>query len=261
MEFAAIAARVGHVPFIERQHAERLYDLVVAEKPHRILELGIAHGTATCYIAAALEEIGDGLITAVDLIEAADIFRPSPEEQLAATGLSRFAEIVRTKTGYNWFLHDNIARNTVDDVCREEYDLCIIDGAKNWTSEGAAFFFVDKLLKPGAWIIFDDYLWSAAWVEENEGRSATDGIANRDLSEAEIKAAQIKEVFELLVKQHPNYSNFIVDGHWALAQKTPSRAKSYTIVHRNEEVFADVAVKGVRKAQAALRKIMALNRG
>jgi predicted O-methyltransferase YrrM len=257
MEFAAIAARVGHVPFIERQHAERLYNLIVSEKRRRILELGIAHGTATCYMAAALEEIGGGLITAVDLIEAADYFIPRPEEQLTETGLGRFAEIIRTKTGYNWFLHDNILRNTADDICREEYDLCVIDGAKNWTSEGAAFFFVDKLLKPGGWIIFDDYLWSAAWVEANEGRSATDGIANRHLSEAEIKAAQIKEVFELLVKQHPNYSTFIVDGHWALAQKTQSSAKSYTLVHRNEEVFADLAVKGVRKAQAALRKLVA----
>ena len=257
MQFAAIAARVGHVPFIERQNAERLYNLIVSEKLRRILELGIAHGTATCYMAAALEEIGGGLITAVDLIEAADYFRPSPEEQLTSTGLSRFAEIIRTKTGYNWFLHDNILRNTVDDVCREEYDVCIIDGAKNWTSEGAAFFFADKLLKPGGWMIFDDYLWSAAWVEENEGRSATDGIANRDLSESEIKASQVKELFELVVKQHPNYSNFIVDGSWALAQKTHSPAKSYTLVHRNEELFADLAVKGVRKAQAALRKLVA----
>ncbi len=105
-------------------------------------------------------------------------------------------EIIRTKTGYNWFLHDNIARNTADSCCRPEYDLCIIDGAKNWTSEGAAFFFVDKLLKPGGWIIFDDYQWSAAWVEQHEGRTATDGIANRALSQAEIETPQIREVLD-----------------------------------------------------------------
>ncbi len=78
MRFADIHARVGHVPFIEAANAEYLYRLIVREKLQRILELGIAHGTATCYMAAALQEIGGGRITAVDLIEAADYFQPTP---------------------------------------------------------------------------------------------------------------------------------------------------------------------------------------
>jgi predicted O-methyltransferase YrrM len=256
MKFADIAARVGHVPFIERPNAERLYNLILKERPQRILELGIAHGTATCYMAAALEELGGGLISAVDLIAAADYFHPSAEAQLESVGLGRFAEVIRTKTGYNWFMHDNIARNTENGICQEEYDLCVIDGSKNWTSEGAAFFFADKLLKPNAWLIFDDYLWSAGWMEKAVGRTATDGISNRDLSEAEIQTSQISEVFELLVVQHPNYSNFIRDGQWAMAQKVRSDTKSYTIVERNEEVFRDVATKAVRKAQTRLLQML-----
>ena len=254
MKFSEVNALVGHVPFIERSNAEYLYNLICRERLTRILELGIAHGTATCYMAAALQELGTGRVTAVDLIETADHFQPTPEQQLTLAGLSAFAEIVRTKTGYNWFLHDNIARNTVDAVCREEYDLCIIDGSKNWTSEGAAFFFADKLLKPAGWIIFDDYAWSAKWVEANLGRNSTDGIANWSLSEAELATPQIREVFELLVVQHPNYGNFIrLPAHWALAQKVCGPIKSYTIVHRNEETYQDIVVKVARKVQRLLK--------
>ena len=108
-------------------------------------------------------------------------------------------------------------------------DLCIIDGPKNWTIDGFAFFLVDKMLKEGGWIIFDDYLWAYG-----ENREVTDGITHRKLSDAERKTPQIKEVFELLVKQHPNYSTFIVDpdSHWAIARKQASDSKTYTIEYR-----------------------------
>lgn len=92
------------VPFISPEHELELYEVVLPERLERILELGIAHGTATCYMAAALEETGQGKITAVDLKGTA--LRPSAEEQLEACGLSRWAELVRMETGYSWFLHD-----------------------------------------------------------------------------------------------------------------------------------------------------------
>ena len=147
MKFEEIYSTVGNVPFITKRNGRYLYDLILKEKLTNILELGFAHGTATCYMAAALQELGEGSITSVDLIEAKEHFKPSAEEQLKKTNLSDFVSLVRMQTGCNWFLHDEILRNTKDNVCNEVYDLCIIDGAKNWTIEGAAFFLVDKLLK------------------------------------------------------------------------------------------------------------------
>ena len=156
------------------------------------------------------------------------------------------------ETGYTWFLHDEIARNTVDHRCNEIYDLCIIDGPKNWTIDGAAFFLVDKLLKTNGWIILDDYDWTYAGV--NHQRDTTDGITHRQLSKSERETPQIKEVFELLVRQHPNYSNFVVhtDGGWALAQKIVSETKTYTI--RCEESYKDVVGKVYSKARGLVRR-------
>lgn len=229
MKFKEIKEIVGHVPFISTKNARYIYDLILREEIINILELGMAHGTATCFMAAALQELGRGSITAVDLNKTKDFFKPSAEQQLKKSGLSEYAKTVRMHTGYTWFLHDEILRNTKDDCCQEVYDLCIIDGPKNWTIDGAAFFMADKLLKKNGWIIFDDYNWTYASRSGNE----TDGITHRELSEPELETPHVREIFELLVKQHPDYGNFYLlpNSDWAVAQKTKSNTKNYNVVY------------------------------
>lgn len=255
MKFSEIYSLVGKMPFISRRNAHLLYHRILEERLTNILELGIAHGTATCFMAAALQELGQGSITAVDLIGAKDIFKPSAEEQLEKTGLEKFAKVIRMQTGYTWFLHDDIVRNTSDNVCNEVYDLCIIDGPKNWTIDGAAFFFADKLLKKNGWIIFDDYKWS--YASANDRRDSTDGITHRHLSKDEQEIPQIREVFELLVKQHPNYGDLMLLGdEWATARKTMSDKKVYTIDYR--ETTRDKgfrALKSLAKRSATLTSL------
>lgn len=252
MKFDDVQKIVGGVPFISARNGRFLYDLIVREKLTNLLELGIAHGTATCYMAAALHENGGGTLTAVDLHETANTFHPSAEEQLAATGLSELVDVVRMKTGYSWFLHDAIANNTRDGVCREIYDLCIVDGPKNWTIDGGAFFFADKLLKKDGWLIFDDYSWT--YDSASKRRDATDGITHRDLSADERAIPHIREVFELLVKQHPHYCDFLLleDDDWAIAKKSKSADKSYRIVY--QETSRDLLAKVIRRVQRRLSR-------
>jgi predicted O-methyltransferase YrrM len=247
MKFEAVQRFVGGVPFISAEHARDLYAMILRERPAEILELGIAHGTATCVMAAALDELGAGHITAVDLKDAA--FAPSAEEQLERCGLGGYAGVVRMQTGYTWFLHDEIRRQTVKGACQPKYDLCIIDGPKNWTIDGCAFFLADKLLRPAGWIIFDDYDWTYAGADAS--RAATDGITHRILSEAERTTPQIREVFELLVVQHEDYGEFVIEDHrdWAMARKTHRSEKNYTVRYRAE--YADA----LSWAMAAARKV------
>ncbi len=251
MKFSTVESHVGETPFISKTNAKLLYQMILDRKLTRILELGIAHGTATCYMAAALDELGGGLITCVDLLNPVPPFNPTAEEQLQRAGLSHLAEIARMETGYAWFLHDDIVRNTTNHRCKEVYDLCVIDGPKNWTIDGAAFFLVDKLLKKDGWIIFDDYYWTYAAADRRRGM--TDGITHRELSQGERETPQIREVFELLVRQHPNYSNLeVVAGtDWALAQKCVSDSKTYTI--RYDESYKDVVGRMYGKARQLVR--------
>lgn len=250
MDFDTALQHLKGVPFISEANARFLYDWILEKKPTRILELGIAHGTASCYMAAALQELGRGTVTAVDLVEAA--YTPSAEEQVATMGLGDYVTIHRMQTGYTWFLHDEIKRLTQDNVCRPIYDLCIIDGPKNWTIDGCAFFLVEKLLKPSGWLFFDDYAWT--YGDASHTREATDGITHRRLSKAERETPHIRDVFELLVKQHPHFSEFYVhaDGDWAYAQKNMAPQKTYTLVYR--ESYRDLLVRLYYKAKAMTLK-------
>jgi hypothetical protein len=83
----------------------------------------------------------------------------------------------------------------------------------------------------------------------------TDGITHRELSSSELETPQIREVFELLVRQHPSYSNLMLieESDWALAQKIASDTRTYTV--RYEESYKDVAGKMYSKARRLFREV------
>lgn len=251
MTFEEIEAKLRGVPFIAPENARRLYDLILENDVRDVLELGIAHGTATCYMAAALRRKGGGSIVAVDLQEAA--FEPSAEAQVERLGFSDLVRIERMRTGYTWFLHDAIREATQDDVCRPRYDLVIIDGPKNWTIDGAAFFMADKLLRPDGILILDDYSWTYAAYDAK--REATDGISHRSLSEAERATPQVREIFELLVRQHPDYSDFkVIQEDWAIARKSPAEVKETVHLRRVETTYRDLRVRAWHMLRDRMRK-------
>ena len=128
MKFDEVHSRVKDLPFISESNAKELYDFIIQTKPAKCMELGFAHGKATCYMAAALEEIGAGSLVSVDLLEAKEWQSPSIETLLSDLNLSSYVTIHREHTGYNWFLYREIRNSTSLHTCHPTYDLCIIDG-------------------------------------------------------------------------------------------------------------------------------------
>lgn len=215
MKFEDVKMRLHGIPFMSPSSGKRIYDFIIENKLKRCLELGFAHGVSSNYMAAALDEIGNGHLTTVDIEKARNWQNPSIEETLALTGLHKNVTVVRETSSYTWFLKKEIERCSVKGLCEPFYDFCYIDGCKNWTIDGISFFLVDKLLKSGGWILFDDY----NWIYNQLGRTQSDGIKFSDLSEEELNNPHIEAVFRLLVKQHPNYADFSVEGDWAWARK------------------------------------------
>lgn len=80
---------------------------------------------------------------------------------LLRTGLQEYVDVHRIRSGYHWFLHDEIkVQSTELNRCRPKYDLVIHDCTKNWMQLSGGFFLIDKLLKPGGWIVWDDFNWT-----------------------------------------------------------------------------------------------------
>jgi predicted O-methyltransferase YrrM len=224
----------GTGPFRGRE----LYDFVRRERPGECLELGFAHGVSTVYTAAALEANGAGHLTSVDLPVARER-EPSAEQLLERAGLGARVTLVYEPTSYNWYLHRRIREQIGDDGACEPYlDFSFIDGAHRWVDDGLAFFLVDKLLKPGGWLLFDDLTWK---------------VEALDVHESERSLAQVGEVFELLVKGHPSYDHLETDGEWGWARKTTALApRVRTVVERD-------LLSGIRQVARAART--ALRRG
>jgi len=84
---------------------------------------------------------------------------------------------------------------------RPTFDYVYIDAAHEWLHDGFAFLLLDKMLRPGGVVEFDDYSWTI-------GGSPTAGPRVRRAgthTEEQMQEAQVKEVVDLLVKPNPRY--------------------------------------------------------
>ncbi len=191
-----------------------LYDFVMESRADAVLELGFAHGNSTCYMAAALDELGRGSVLTVDR-EDARTREPNIFELLDRTGLGSIVHPVFAHSSYNWELLRLLEQQRVGHDTDALFDFAFIDGAHTWEADGLAFFLVDKLLKPGGWLLFDDVHWThaASPTVRNSARVLA-------MSEEERRTPQIMRVFSHLVMQHPGYGCFTVKGNWAWARKS-----------------------------------------
>jgi predicted O-methyltransferase YrrM len=212
---------------MEETSGRRVYEHLVTAKANDVLEIGTAHGVSACYMAAALDEVGGGKVTTLDDVRAS--FDPDPETVIGKAGLEHRIERVRiTDSSYDWWLREMVERQSdAAGNCEPLYDFCYLDGAHNFTIDGLAVVLVEKLLRPGGWLLMDDLPWTYA---QDPGREATDGIVHRELSEAERREPHLRAVFDLIVAQHPSFTDVrIQDEWWGWARKAPGEPRRYSV--------------------------------
>jgi len=231
MRFRDIAVLVDGIPHMTPIEGRVVYDFVLKTRPQEILELGFCHGVSTCYMAAALQETGTGHILTIDNRFAQDN-EPSIESLLERAALSAYVTPVYAHSTYVWELMRLIEEQSLEGVCRPRFDFCFNDGAHLWGVDGFAFFLVDKLLRSGGWVLFDDLSFSpgmdmppdTAWV--------------RDLSDEERATPQMTKVFDLLVRQHGGYGNIRADLKWGLGWGWAQKDARPADVGLIEEIYA-----------------------
>jgi len=219
--FEQVAAAVAGVPFMSPEQGRVIHDHVAGTHAHEVLELGTAHGVGAAYLAS-----GGAHVTTVDFAGAA--YDPSPEDTLARAGVAERVTIVREYSSYTWWLKEQVAaRSDAHGNVEPAYDFIYLDGAKNWTIDGLAVVLAEKLLRPGGWLLLDDLDWTYA---QDPGREATDGIVHRELSEPERTQPHLRAVFELIVAQHPSFTELRVqDEWWGWARKAPGEPRRLTL--------------------------------
>ena len=109
---------------------------------------------------------------------------------------------------------------------------------------------IEKLLRPGGWLLMDDLEWTYA---QDPRREATDGIVHRELSEPERTQPHLRAVFDLIVAQHPSFTELRrEDEWWGWARKNPGAPRSYTVTTSQSlpTLITNTARKAARKARA-----------
>jgi predicted O-methyltransferase YrrM len=178
---------------------ESIYNCVLATGAISCIELGTGLGATTCIIAAALDELGRGRVTTVDML----LREPIGIDDLALhTGLFQYIEVIADPVGYNWYLAEMIQQQTVDGACIPCFDFCFLDGAHEWVPDALATFLVAKLLHPGSWFVLDDLDFRL--------RGCQPGWKTvfADRTEKELDALQLDRVFNLVLRQHPDFGAF-----------------------------------------------------
>lgn len=215
--FDAAIARVdeqfGSLPYMTTRQARYLGALVEREGLTSLLELGTYHGKSTAYIAAILEALGRGSLITIDRIDAA-AKQPNVYHLLSSLGLSHRVRVYLEQRSLTWRLMRLIEEN--HNHC---FDFCYFDAGHSWDVTGFAFFLVDRLLKPGGWVIFDDLDWTYdRMIKPDE--PVPDFLAH--MPEEERRTAQIGKVWELLVCRSTGYETLEVIGSWGVARKRTS---------------------------------------
>jgi predicted O-methyltransferase YrrM len=200
---------------------EELYRFVKEHGFRDCLELGFYQGVGSVYIAAALESNGAGTLTGVDLAETAEL-KPGAVDLLERAGLSQRVNLVFEDGGYVWFLYRTLREQLRDDRIEPLYDFVFLDGAHTWDVDALAFASVDRLLKPGGWILFDDLDWHPADPDKYD---VPDGTRSR---------AHVQDLWDTLVATDPTYDELRTDGSWGWARKSPSGTPQVrTVVKRD----------------------------
>jgi predicted O-methyltransferase YrrM len=219
MQVHEIARVLAGIPLMDPEQGAEITRFIRENKLSRCLELGFAHGVGTAYLAHAVADLGNGKVVTIDL-EQARQRDPDIYTVLKMVGAPQgLVDIYFEPTSYTWRM-----MRFLEQGLRDYFDFIYLDGAHTWAVDGLAFYLGTLLLKPGGWILFDDLKWTFAqsliaeepWVKE--------------LPPEERETPQVRKIWDLLVKTHPDVDQLIDNGHWGYARKSTGLRTSRLVV-------------------------------
>ena len=137
--------------YIPRDEGDYLYTLVRHLKPAVTLEVGMANGLSTLFIAQALHDNGSGTHIAIDPFQSSE-WRGAGLALIAKAGLQ---SLVQLREAYSHQALPELERSGL------RAQFAFIDGAHLFDYAIADFLCIDRILDVGGLVAFDDSDWPA----------------------------------------------------------------------------------------------------
>jgi predicted O-methyltransferase YrrM len=175
--------------------SERTVEAFAASGATVFAEIGVYEGDTTLRIAEQLG--GRGQLHLFDFEDRLDhvIGRLEAAGHRNAIAHPNSRKIMDS---YNWSLM-RLLQERRDPV----FEYVYLDGVHTWGVDALAFLLIDRLLKPGGLIEFDDYGWT---IERSPSMNPLAfPAAERLYTREQIEVPQVELVVDLLVRGDPRY--------------------------------------------------------
>jgi len=254
--FDHVASCLADVNWMTPDQGRIVYDHLRTTGARDVLDVGTCFGASAGYLAAAVLANGGGRVTTVDSsqLDSLSTAKEMVESNLAACGVRELVDVVRIPhSSYAWWLKEQVeARTDASGNCSPAYDFVYLDGAKSLTIDGVSVVLIERLLRPGGWLLLDDLDWT---FDYNPTAVQTDGVGYA-MSLAERTEPHVRAVFELIVKGSPSFTRLrVMDGQWGWAQKQPGADRRYSVEYSRP--LGDVALDRGRRLMQRLRSLRA----
>jgi len=174
-------------------------EFIKTTKSHIIAEVGVYRGHTSQKLAEYLSGKGE-----LHLFDFED-YVLDVKRRLNRAGYFNIiphANSRKLMDSYNWSL-----MKLLEEHREGMFDYVFLDGAHTWSLDALAFFLIDKLLKKGGYIDFDDYDWSLATSPSMN--PSTFPPTKKWFTPEQIEARQVKLIIELLVRRDPRYTEVV----------------------------------------------------
>jgi predicted O-methyltransferase YrrM len=143
---------------------DAIRDLLIAERPGTVIEIGLAYGSSALAIGEALISVGGDRHIILDPFQASE-FRDAGWEVIRAAQLDGIATLLRERSQIA------LPRLAAEGIIA---DAAFVDGSHVFHNVFLDLYYMEMIIRPGGLVILDDYWWpgvatAARYFETNLG--------------------------------------------------------------------------------------------